>query len=269
MKLITFDVFRTLGIPGVRYIKPERMYDHLEEIRQADWLLFPEYWQVNSLVYGLGARIFPSLASYHLGHNKIEQTRAFLALCPEHVPPTEILGTSRASLDRVEARFGYPFIAKRIKSAMGEGVSLIASRDALLEHVAEETVLYAQQRLPIDRDLRIVLVGGEVIAAYWRVTPLGGYRANVSQGGRVCHEAIPEAAIALARRLARELDIDHAGFDIAMVDGHPYVFEFNRLFGNQGIRDSSRRIGAAIHRILGLGDDDRDPDGEPPLQLTA
>ncbi len=181
MKLITFDVFRTLGIPGVRYIKPERMFDHIEEIRQADWLLFPEYWQVNSLLYGLGARLFPSPASYHLGHDKVEQTRAFLALAPEHVPATEILGTSPASLARVEARFGYPFIAKRIKSSMGEGVRLIASRQELLAHVAEETVLYAQQRLPIDRDLRIVLVGGELIAAYWRVTPLGGYRANVSQ----------------------------------------------------------------------------------------
>ncbi|SHL37887.1 ATP-grasp domain-containing protein [Halomonas caseinilytica] len=269
MKLITFDVFRTLGIPGVRYIKPERMFDHIEEIRQADWLLFPEYWQVNSLLYGLGARLFPSPASYHLGHDKVEQTRAFLALAPEHVPATEILGTSPASLARVEARFGYPFIAKRIKSSMGEGVRLIASRQDLLTHVAEETVLYAQQRLPIDRDLRIVLVGGELIAAYWRVTPLGGYRANVSQGGHIDHTAIPEAAIALARRLARELDIDHAGFDIAMVDGHPYVLEFNRLFGNQGIADSSKRIGAAIQRVLGIHDDDRDPDGEPPLCLTA
>ncbi len=269
MKLITFDVFRTLGIPGVRYIKPERMYDHLEEIRQADWLLFPEYWQVNALVYGLGARIFPSLASYHLGHDKVQQTRAFLALCPDHVPPTEIRGTARAALDQVEARFGYPFIAKRIKSAMGEGVRLVASRQDLLDHVAEEPVLYAQARLPIDRDLRIVVVGGEVIAAYWRVTPLDGFRANVSQGGRIDHGAIPEAALELARRLARELDIDHAGFDIAMVDGHPYVFEFNRLFGNQGIADSSRRIGAAIRRAIGLDGDDRDPDGEPPLQLTA
>ncbi|MDR5868460.1 ATP-grasp domain-containing protein [Halomonas koreensis] len=269
MKLITFDVFRTLGIPGVRYIKPERMYDHLEEIRQADWLLFPEYWQVNALAYGLGARIFPSLASYHLGHDKVQQTRAFQAVCPEHVPPTAIRGASRAAVADVESRFGYPFIAKRIKSAMGEGVRLIASRDALQEHLAEEPVLYAQARLPIDRDLRIVLVGGELIAAYWRHTPLGEYRANVSRGGRIEHAAVPEAAIALARRLARELDLDHAGFDIAMVDGHPYVFEFNRLFGNQGIADSSRRIGAAIGRVLGLGDDDRDPDGEPPLRLTA
>ncbi|WP_168015076.1 ATP-grasp domain-containing protein [Halomonas salinarum] len=272
MKIITFDVFRTLGLAGVRYIKPERMYDHLEEIQAADWLLFPAYWQVHTLVYGLKARIFPSLASYHLGHNKVEQTRAFMAICPDHVPPTEILGTSRASLDRVEARFGYPFIAKRIKSSMGEGISLIDCREALDAHIEEEPVLYAQKRLPIDRDLRIVVVGGEVLTAYWRVTPLGGYRANVSQGGRVEHDDIPEAAIALALRLARELDIDHAGFDIAMVDGHPYVFEFNRLFGNQGIADSSKRIGHAIRRVLGLGHDvdpERDPDGEPPLQLTA
>lgn len=276
MKIITFDVFRTLGLAGVRYIKPERMYDHLDEIQAADWLLFPAYWQVHTLVYGLKARIFPSLASYHLGHNKVEQTRAFMAICPEHVPPTEILGTSRASLDLVEARFGYPFIAKRIKSSMGDGVSLIDCREALEAHIEDEPVLYAQQRLPVDRDLRIVVVGGEVLTAYWRVTPLGGYRANVSQGGRVEHDDIPEAATALALRLARELDIDHAGFDIAMVDGHPYVFEFNRLFGNQGIVDSSKRIGLAIQRVLGIGNDldpeldpERDPDGTPPLKMTA
>lgn len=269
MKLITFDVFRTLGIPGVRYIKPERMLDHLDEIRAADWLLFPEYWQLNTLVHGLKARIFPSLASYHLGHDKVEQTRAFQALFPEHVPPTEILGASRAAIDKVETRFDYPFIAKRIKSSRGEGVKLIDSRQALEAHLAEEPVLYAQQRLPIDRDLRIVLVGGELLAAYWRVTPLGGYRSNVSQGGAIDREAIPEAAVTLARRLAEAFHINHAGFDIAMVDGHPYVFEFNRLFGNQGIGDSSKRIGAAILRQLGDGDDLGPDDDEPPFALTG
>ncbi|WP_236551358.1 hypothetical protein [Billgrantia tianxiuensis] len=191
MKLITFDAFRTLGIPGVRYIKPERMYDHLDEIRGADWLLFPEYWQLNTLIHGLKARIFPSLASYQLGHDKVEQTRAFQALFPEHVPPTEILGASPRAIERVEERFGYPFIAKRIKSSMGEGVNLIDSRPALEAYLATEPVLYAQLQLPIDRDLRIVLVGGELLAAYWRITPPGGYRSNVSQGGSIDHRDIP------------------------------------------------------------------------------
>ncbi|GAB2786171.1 hypothetical protein GCM10027040_10310 [Halomonas shantousis] len=269
MNLISFDAFRTLGLPGVRYIKPERMYEHLDEIARADWLLFPEYWQINTLVYGLKKRIFPSLASYHLGHDKVEQTRAFLAVCPAHVPPTQILGTSSASLDRVEQHFGYPMIVKRIKSSMGEGVIRVENREQLQAHARQESVLYAQEPLPIDRDLRIVMVGGEILAAYWRLTPPGGYRSNVSQGGTVSHDNIPEAALALVRRVARDLDINHAGFDVAMAWDHPFLFEFNRLFGNQGIPDSARRIGQAILRSLNEDDDDMDPTGQPPFGLTG
>jgi ribosomal protein S6--L-glutamate ligase len=47
-------------------------------------------------------------------------------------------------------------------------------------------------------------------------------------------------------RMARNLGIDHAGFDIAMVDGHPYLFEFNRLFGNAGLGANA----AAYNSIL-------------------
>ena len=49
MKLITFDPFRTLGLPGVRYIKPEHMHQHRDELTAADWLLFPGYWQINKI----------------------------------------------------------------------------------------------------------------------------------------------------------------------------------------------------------------------------
>lgn len=267
MNIISFDAFRTLGLPGIRYIKPERMYDHIDEIQRADWVLFPEYWQIHTLAYALKKRIFPSLASYHLGHDKVEQTRAFMALCPEHVPPTEIRASTRDNIDLIDSRFAYPMIAKRIKSSMGEGVSLIENRAQLERHANSEPVLYVQERLPIDRDLRIVMVGDEVLTAYWRVTPLGGFRSNVSQGGHVDHEAVPDAAIALARHLARELGVNHAGFDIAMAWGHPFVFEFNRLFGNQGIPDSARRLGQAILQTL-QREDDLGPN-QPPFGLTG
>lgn len=251
MKLITFDAFRTLGIPGVRYIKPERMYDHLDEIRAADWLLFPSYWQVNTLVYALGKRIFPSPATYHLGHDKVEQTRAFKAVCPEHIPPTAIVAATRDNIARVEAEFAYPMIVKEVRSARGHGVHLIEERTALEAFAADNETLYVQPRLPIDRDLRIVLVGREIVTAYWRITPLGGYRANVSRGGEIHRAPAPQAACDLVLRIADELNVDHGGFDIAMVEGHPVIFEFNRLFGNQGIEDASRVLGEAIMRWLG------------------
>ncbi|SFX38572.1 ATP-grasp domain-containing protein [Marinospirillum alkaliphilum] len=235
MKLITFDALRTLGLPRARYIKPERMYDHLDEIRAADWLLFPEYWQINTLLYGLNKRIFPSPASYYLGHNKVEQTRAFMAVCPEHLPKTAIHGSSRYALQAVLENFSLPLVAKAVKSARGEGVALLNTEAELFDWAANHDVLYVQEKLDINRDLRVVWVGGRCLDAYWRIAPEGGFLNNVSQGGSTSRDDVPQAALDLVARIANQLQIDHGGFDVAMVDDWPYLFEFNRLFGNQGL----------------------------------
>ena len=54
MRCVTFDPFRTLAIPGTRYLEPEHWLDHVDLLREADWVLFPEYSQVDALHYGLG-----------------------------------------------------------------------------------------------------------------------------------------------------------------------------------------------------------------------
>ncbi|MDX1399304.1 MAG: hypothetical protein R3204_12320, partial [Oceanospirillum sp.] len=92
MKLISFDALRTLNFPSANYIKPDSYLRHDADIEAADWLLFPEYWQLNVLHYAYKKRIFPSPASYALGHDKVEMTRAFMAVTPEHVPFTLIHG---------------------------------------------------------------------------------------------------------------------------------------------------------------------------------
>ena len=101
MRIVSFDAFRSLGIPGVQHIKPEHFQQHTDSLLQADWLLFPEYWQVNALHYGLGLKIFPSVASYHLGHTKIEQTRALQCVCPHNIPHTIILQSSDSNRDHI------------------------------------------------------------------------------------------------------------------------------------------------------------------------
>lgn len=61
MKMVSFNAYRTIGIPGVHYIKPDNMFKELETIQQADIVLFPETWQALALVYGLKKKFFQAL----------------------------------------------------------------------------------------------------------------------------------------------------------------------------------------------------------------
>jgi ribosomal protein S6--L-glutamate ligase len=46
------------------------MVHSIHAVKNAIAVLFPEYWQINPLVYALKKRIFPSVPTYHLGHDK-------------------------------------------------------------------------------------------------------------------------------------------------------------------------------------------------------
>ena len=88
------------------------------------------------------------------------------------------------------------------------------------------------------------------MAAYWRRRPEWGFHTNVARGGDIVFAPVPPAAVALAERLAVSLSIDHAGFDIAMLGDHPYVLEFNLLFGNRGLGECGVDLGGEITRYL-------------------
>lgn len=263
MRLLSFDAYRSFGIPETRYLKPELMYRHETEIMAADWLLFPASWQVDVLAWVYRKRIFPSLPSYHLGHDKVRMTRALWAAAPAHVPETLILPSTPAALEEILDRLSFPLVAKEPRSAEGRGVALIEDRQDLRDWAARHEVLYVQERLPIDRDLRITVVGDEVVAAYWRQAPAGGFHNNLARGGELVIEPVPPAAVSLVEDLARRLDIDHAGFDVAVVDGHPFILEFNVLFGNAGLEPLGIRLADVILRYLSRRTPDR------PLQAAS
>jgi ribosomal protein S6--L-glutamate ligase len=267
MQLVSFDVLRCLDIPGLRYLKPAHYFRDLAAVRQADWILFPEYWQVNSLIYGLGKRIFPGPASYHLGHDKVEQTRALLTVAPGHVPETLILPPTATARDEILDQFSFPFVAKQVRSSRGDGVYLIEAVGDLQCYLDTADVVYVQEYLPIRRDLRVVWLGRKVLTAYWRESG-DGFHFNVARGGVINFETVPEAALLLVERVATCLGIDHAGFDVACVGSHYYILEFNVLFGLEALNRQGIRCGEAILRYL--EEQDNEP-GKPvrPRPLAA
>ena len=72
MHLVSFDIFRTLGFPDTTVLKPAQFLNHKPLLLETDWVLFPEYWQPNALVYGLGCRVFPSEASYRMASCRVK-----------------------------------------------------------------------------------------------------------------------------------------------------------------------------------------------------
>jgi len=266
MKLVSFDAMRSFGIPGVTYVRPESWLARPGEIEAAHWLLFPQYWQVNALYYGLKKRIFPSIPTYHLGHDKVEMTRAFQAVCPANVPETLILAATDGSEHEVLDTLTFPFVAKEIRNSMGRGVHLVENRAQWRRYAQANDVWYVQEFLPLDRDMRLVVIGRSVVAAYWRRRAEGGFHTNVARGGVVDFDDVPPQAIRLVESTARRLDIDHAGFDVAQVGDRFYFFEFNRLFGARGLVEGGVSAGALIHAYL---EQLSRPPGAPPREPPA
>ncbi len=251
MKLITFQAYRTLGIPEARYIKPNLMFQEIEAIREADIILFPETWQVPALVYGLKKQIFPSVETLQLGYSKVEMTRALWTVAREHVPYTEILANTPTNIDYVLHTFPYPFVAKEARNARGNGVFLIEQERDFRTYAEQSEVLYVQEYLENDgKELRICIVGDQVFTAYWKVGADGSFLHNVAQGGELCFDFVPQEACELVLRVAKELNINHAGFDVMMSGDRYYILEFNALFGNQGIQAKGLSVESAIYQYL-------------------
>ncbi len=236
VRLVSFDPFRGLDL-AQQFVKPVNWLRELPALRAADVLLYPESWQVNTLHHVLRKPLFPNVASYRLGWDKIEMTRAFQCAVPEAVPETLILPANTLAAEQALDQLGLPLVVKQPRNSMGRGVQLIENRAALMRWIETAEVLYAQQYLPNSGDVRVVWIGQQVAAAYWRRNP-DGFHNNVARGARVDFADVPLAALELVQKAATALGVDHAGFDVMLVDGHPLLLEFNVLFGNEALNQA-------------------------------
>jgi ribosomal protein S6--L-glutamate ligase len=250
LKLVSFDIFRSLGMPNTEYMKPEDIFQKTSILKNADYVLFPPHSLVNLVTCAFQKSIFPSVNTYHLGYDKIQMTHAFRVCFPEHTPRTLIYPRSDIYVDLILDQMAFPFVVKEVRNAQGKGIFLIHNRNEFLAYAKNNEMLYAQEYLEIDRDLRVVWVGDQTILAYWRIAPQGGFLNNVAAGGRIDYSGIPDEAIRLVSRVCRTLKINHAGFDVAEVNGHYYLFEYNLFFGTQALDEKMIPLTSMIYTYL-------------------
>lgn len=221
-------------------------------IREAETIYYPSGFYAD-LFDAIGKRTFPSYHTYKCVQDKIKQSALFQLAGLPH-PVTRVFYGKR-QLGKIKAYFSYPCIAKEPRgSAMGRGVFLIRSDADLEAYTQGRHVAYIQQYLPIDRDIRVVVIGGRVVHAYWRIAGNGEYRTNVALGGRICLDPVPDAATALARRAARACGWDDVGLDICCRDGHYVILEANMKYGREGFRAAGIDYFQMMERMIDDGE---------------
>jgi ribosomal protein S6--L-glutamate ligase len=247
---------RLRDLPGVRTlgVRPNFLdYPARERalILNAPVVLYPTLTYAQ-LLTTLGRPIFPSLETYLYADDKIKQTTLFYMQGLPH-PKTRVY--FHLHHGNILEDFPLPFVAKIPRaSARGRGVFKIESGEDLQKYLQMTNVAYIQEYLPHDRDLRVVLINYQPILAYWRKRAAGDFRTNISQGGSIDFEDVPEEVLGLAREAALMCKFNDVGMDFISCRGKWFLVEANMKYGRKGLKMKGIDLKEVIRSMLLSGE---------------
>jgi len=147
---------------------------------------------------------------------------------------------------------GLPVVVKQRRSRMGVGVIRCATRDHLeavldsLWRVGDEVVVQRWMSGG-ETSLRVLVVGGEAVAAARFSAGAGEWRSNAARGGSAKGVRLRAEEGDLAVAAAAALGLGQCGVDIVQGDAGPVVLEVNPTPGFLRLEEAT---GVDIARIL-------------------
>ncbi|RXJ74048.1 hypothetical protein CS022_05240 [Veronia nyctiphanis] len=91
--------------------------------------------------------------------------------------------------------------------------------------------VYVQDFVPMEADIRVMLIGHKPVCAFWRRPPEGEWLTNTSQGGSMDYQAVPKGVLDLAKRASRAANAEYWACDIALgKDGKLRILECATAF---------------------------------------
>jgi ribosomal protein S6--L-glutamate ligase len=148
------------------------------------------------------------------------------------VPPSLAGADPELVAAHAVSRIGLPVVVKQRRSRMGIGVIRCATRDHLeavldsMWRVGDEILV--QRWIPGgNTSLRLMVAGGEVVAAARFSAAEGEWRSNAARGGSAqnCDPSVDEEHLAVAA--AQALGLGQCGVDLVASDEGPMVLEVN------------------------------------------
>lgn len=145
---------------------------------------------------------------------------------------------ARAAIDA----FGFPIILKSITGNSGNDNFMVRDEPQLLEilNSHKDVKFVAQEFIPNQGDLRMIVLGDDVECVYSRVRKEGDHRNNVSQGGDKTYlslDAVSDVHKQLAVRAAKAVGREICGVDVMINDATSaaVILEANFNFGIRAV----------------------------------
>lgn len=182
--------------------------------------------------------------------------------------PDVTLALSADQLTAARERYGEEAVYKTAIGTHGGGTWKVGRDDPINAKVGNRYAflqeLVDQEGVP-NRDLRVYIVGDDIVGAMYRYAPDNDWRTNVALGGSVedVTDDLPEEAGEMARRAATVVGLDYAGVDLVEGDEGWFVLEVNPTAGFKGLYQATQVSPAphiaqmAIERAGGEVDEER------------
>lgn len=142
---------------------------------------------------------------------------------------------------------GVPVVIKLLEGTQGIGVMLAETKKtakSILEAfqgIDKNVLLQEYIKEAKGADLRVIVVGNEVVCAMKRQAAEGEFRSNLHRGGSAMPIKLSKAEKETALKAAKAMGLHIAGVDMLQSDRGPLVLEVNSSPGLEGIEQATKK----------------------------
>ncbi len=196
-------------------------------------------------LYVVDSSIYLPIApdAFTVAHDKLLTQ---LVLQQKNIPmPTTYLSATIEAARELLSKMNYPIIMKFPQGTQGKGVMFAdsyASASSILDalHALNQPFIIQEYIDTNNTDVRIIVVGGKVVASMRRIAKGEEKRSNVHQGGSVEPYEPDDYVKKIAIETAQAIGADVCGVDILEGPKGPLVLEANISPGLQGITAATK-----------------------------
>jgi len=179
-------------------------------------------------------RFIPSLDTQFSNKSKENVTR-FAWKYDLPIPKTYIY-YNRPNAVKFLEKCEYPKIIKKSYGPSNYGGYFVHKVDSAKE--AKELFvekkyhpMYFQDFVPMEADIRVMLIGHKPVCAFWRRAPEGEWLTNTSQGGSMDYNDVPKNVLDLAVKVSKAAKAEYWACDVAYgKDGKVRILECATAF---------------------------------------